>query len=134
MSLKRKSKNGGSVPKTLTAFFIAAGMFVAVCLITSVIAFCTADPMSLVKPFSICALIISAALASFISSKRGGMASAILSALIFTLIMLIFGVVISGGKTNAGALINYVCYMLTSLLFAYLASRAPKKRWQRRRR
>lgn len=134
MSLKKNQKKDNAAYRVAVSFLIFLGMLAAICLVTSVAAYCTADPLSLVKPLSIAALMLSAATASAISTKKFGVAAALISSLVLTLIMLIVGVIASGGKINDGAMLNYLCYTATAALFSYLAARAPKRRSKRRRR
>ena len=132
MSFNKKN-DVGRFSGVLLSLLISTLCLAAITLIASAISYCTADPLSLVKPLSVAAIIIGAAAAAFISAKRFGAGSAIISSLIFTLIMLTVGIISGGGKINVGALINYVCYMATATLFSYLAAREPKKRIRRKR-
>ena len=134
MSFRKNAKNESTAYKMGISLLISAGIFGAVCLIASAIAYCTADPLSLIKPLSIAVLITSAAVASFVSSKKFGTSQSLISSLILTLLMLTVGIVASKGKMNTGALINYACYMATAALFSYLAGRTPKRKSRRRAR
>ncbi len=127
MSLKKNS-SGSAVSKTAFSFLTAVGIMAALSVITSAISYCTADPLSLVKPLSVAAIIIGAAISSFVCSKKFGKLPAIISSLAIILVMMTVGIVANSGKINTGALINYACYMATALLFSYLASRTAKVR------
>lgn len=130
MSLKKKS-NHGTFYGMLLSLLVSLLMLAALSVTVSAISYSTKDPMSLVKPLSVIAIILSAALSSFISARKFGVGAASISALVFTLIMLTVGIISSGAEVKLGALINYLCYIATAMLFTYLASRKPKRRRHR---
>lgn len=130
MSLKKKS-NRGTFYGMLLSLLISLLILAAVSITVSAISYSTKDPMSLVKPLSVTAIILSAALSSFISARKFGSGAAAISSLVFTLIMLTVGIISSSGMVSLGAFINYLCYVGTALLFIYLASRKPKRRRHR---
>ena len=134
MSSNKFQKQNSTAYRALFSLLIFSGMLIAICLVTSVAAYCTADPMALVKPLSIAALILSAVASSVISAKKFGIATTLISALVLTIVMLSVGVIASGGKMNGGAMLNYLCYMATAALCSYLTTRAPKRRPKRHRR
>ena len=120
MSSKR---NSGGTAHLIVSLIIPPLVFVMLTLAVSVIAYCTGDPLSLIKPLSIVALIGSGAVGAFINSRLFGMGRADIAALITTLIMLTVGIIIKRGAIGIAPLINYACYMASSALFAYLATR-----------
>ena len=131
MSAKR---NSGDAVQLLLSLLIPLGAFIALTLSVSVIAYCTEDPLSLIKPLSIAALIGSGAVGAFINSRLFGMGHADIAALIMTLIMLTVGIIAKRGAIGIGPIINYACYMASSALFAYLATRVSGGRKRRHRR
>ena len=130
MSLK-KNTTGSTISKAAFSLLISVGIMAALCALMTVISFCTKDPMSLVKPLSIAAVILGAAVSSLISSRKFSKSASVISSLIFTLIMMSVGIVAGGGKMNTGALINYACYMAVALLFSFLPSNKAKHRRHR---
>ena len=126
MSFKKNAKNGTAY-KIGISFLISAATLSAISLLSAVIAYCTHDPLSLIKPLSIAAIIISAAVSAFITTKIYSITNAILSSLMLTLIMLTAGIIAVGG-IRPSAMLNYACYMATAALFSYFASRKPKRR------
>ena len=91
------------------------------------------NPISLVGVGSLAALLTSAAISGFFTSKykgEGGTVSAILSSLITCLLIFATGLIASGGKLGLSLLMNILCYLLVSSLFGKLAS--LKKRRRRR--
>ena len=125
---------GSSFVCLLYSVLITSLAFLFITLILSVVAFCTDDPLSWIKPLSIAAIVLSAVVGSLTTSKLYGTPKAILSALIITLIMLLSGIIARRGAPQTSTLINYGCYMATSALTAYIASHKTKKHVRRKRR
>lgn len=134
MTDKRNMRTGSSAVCLLYSVLIASLAFVLIALIFSVVAFCTDDPLSLIKPLSIGAILLSAIVGSLITARLYGVPKAMLSALILTLVILLIGTIAKRGALEAGALINYGCYMAVSALTAYIASRKPSRHARRKRR
>ena len=106
---------------------------VAITLLSAVIAYCTEDPLALVKPLSLAAVILSAAASGFLASRLFGMGESVLGALIITLILFTVGLIAKRGAVEAGAVINYLSYIGTSVLFAYFATKRGRVKRRRRR-
>lgn len=134
MSVKKNSSEMKNIYKILLCALISLGVLPAVCLTATATAYCTSDPMSLVKTASIAATVISAAISAFVSARKFGMWCATIGSLIFTLGAMSTGIILSSGDIKAGALINCVCYMATAALFAYFATHKNKRKIRRRSR
>ena len=117
----------------LYSFLISVGIFVFISLIASVIAYATADPLALIKPLSVAALVLSAICSGYINSRLFGTWRSVLSALIMALAMLTVGIISETGALGVGAMINFASYLASASLFAYLASRRGEKKRRRRR-
>ena len=94
----------------------------------------TADPVSGVKLFALIALLVSGALGGIINGKlsgNGGFPICAAATVTASIVIMLVGVVINRGVTSA-ALMNILCYILTSLFFAFFLGR--KKRARRKTR
>ena len=105
----------------LFAFILLAAIF-------TVIAYLSDDPTKNVYLFSILALILSGAAIGFIITKRSeGKLTAICSAVIFSLIMLVILVIVKKGAPSIGNVISIALYIATSALFAKIAGQGEKR-------
>lgn len=130
-------KNNKNKDNILYMYFPALGIslvtLLILSLVSSMIIYAGENPTSNIGIASLATLISSAAVSGIIISRykgNEGMKVAGLSSLATVLIMLIIGVILSGGKFSPSAFINYGCYVGISLLAAYLG----RKRGKRRRR
>ena len=111
----------GTVGQTL-AFFIISFLL-------SILAYMTKDPLGLIGIISVSALVLTALISGFVISYRdgqGGVITAVLSSLLFTLIMLLSGFITGGGKMPLSCLINYIIYIAVTTLAAALARKRPR--------
>ena len=109
-------------------------LFFVISFVFSLISLLLNDPLGIVGIISIMALILCSIVSSFVISRIGGAGgafTAILSALLFSLIMLLLGLALSGGKMHFGCIVNYLIYMAVSSVSAYFAR--PRARIKRRR-
>ena len=137
--MKNKKKgDGGRTPRALLPATLShMAIFIIAVFIGSAILFMQPNPTALVGAASLSAFIVSGAISGFLNSRmlgRGGFAISSASALIFTLILFIISAVSSGGKIPSRALMNYLCYLPTAVLFAFIATRRRENRKRRRRR
>ena len=86
-----------------------------------------------IKIYSFAVLILASLLSGFVNSKRSSVKESILSSFLCTLIMLLVGIILSAGKTEAGAFMNYACFFLLSSAGAYLGKKRVKKARRHRR-
>ena len=110
---------------TISAFFIIS--FVCAIIISR-----TENPSAHLALAAVSAFFSTAAVSAFATAKykgEGGMYPAMLSALACVLISLIIGVIVTNGKLPLINVVNLLCYLGISFIFALLA----KKRTQRYR-
>ena len=116
-------KEKGSV-KTLLLGVPVQVLSLAICVfITGLVASASENPTSIVGLLSIIALLLSGLISGFVISKykgEGGMLISTLSALLFSLILLLVGIISAKGELSFGVLINYVCYVAAAALGALL--------------
>ena len=91
------------------------------------------DPTGKIGIFSPLTLILSAIIGGIISAKMrvgDGIGFSLTVAFAVCLVMLIFGMILSGGKIGGGAFMNYLCYFAIYSLLSYLVGRrrSVKKR------
>lgn len=134
-----KGKNKVKEPSRARLFLIGLGISLGtlfgVSLIMSAIAYSSPDPTGKIGIFSLVSLIISSLIAGLLHRRlyRGrGMGMGALTALATTLIMLIFGAIISGGHLGLSAVMNYLSYLGIGLLSALIPHREGGKRKRRK--
>lgn len=130
---KRKFKKSGSKSLFFGALFALASFLISLT-VFSIILSLLKNPISLLGIFGIAAYLSSGAISGFVNSKlkgEGGILFAILSSLIVSGVFLAIGIIASGGKSAPALLMNVLCYLLVSALFAKLAS-LKKKKFRRR--
>ena len=137
--MKNKKKDG--TRHTPTTLFLAtlahAAVFAVAILVGSLVLFNGQNPAPLIGAASLLSFIIGGAISGFCVSRalgRRGFSLSSASALIFALVLLIISAVISNGKISPRALMNYLCYLPTAILFAFIATRRRSGAKKRRRR
>ena len=133
---KNKGRTNKNIYKSfLICFGLSVGIIVAVALLFALLSSILDDPTGNLGLFSLFALLISAAVSGFISSRikgEGGVRFASLVALATVLIMLLINVITCGGKVNFGAFMNYICYFGVASLTALLGKKRSNHRKHRR--
>ena len=127
---KRKIKKDGR-GALLIGTLLCALIFIATILIFSFLLSLFENPVSLVSPSALLSYLISGAFSAFINAKRkgeGGTLSAILSSLLASALFFFVGLICSRGKIELSVLMNILCYILVSILFARLAGIKKKRR------
>ena len=127
-------KKTGNKYVYLKGLLISVIMLPLFSLLAAFIAYSGEDPTGVIGTYSLIALLLSAAVSGFITSKmkgEGGWRTVLLTALTVVLIMLIAAVIITGGTPEISALMNYLCYIGISVLSGYLA--LPRKKHRRRK-
>lgn len=111
--------------------FTAAAFFATV-LICAIILGKTENPTSMIGIASTCAFYVTSACAGLATSRykgEGGVLPAVLSALTFSLVLLVISAIICDGRVPAITAINLGAYVLISALFAIIGKRrAPRRR------
>lgn len=126
---KRKfnRKSGGNL--LLGALFnVVTLIFVLV--IFSLVLSLLKNPIAFLSIAGIAAYLSCGGISAFVNSKRkgeGGFVFALLSSLIASGVFFAVGIIASGGKAALSLLMNILCYLLVSALFARLAMLKKKK-------
>lgn len=100
--------------------------FIVICAVASLIILSTDDPLAVIGIGSVIALLLSAVASGIIIAIRQREAAvlvSLLSSILFTMMLLIVGLAVSGGKIGGGIILNCFSYIALSLLSAFLASR-----------
>lgn len=106
-------------------------VFLALSVIGALIVYFQADPLRVADVASLVVLLLSAAVAGFLNAKltgEGKLAVVGLSSLTFCLVLLLIGLVATGGGVTLRVFLNYLCYIGIALFFGWLGSRETKKR------
>ena len=125
---KRKEAPTG-VKLLLLGTLIMTVIFLALSLLFSFIAYTTADPLYFIGLLSIAALMITAAASGFLEARlgEGSVLTPFLSSLLFVLIMLLIGLIASGGAVPLGCIINYASFVALATLSALLGKKSLEK-------
>ncbi len=108
----------------------------AISLILALIASFTKNPISFTELFGLISLLLSGAICGFItnkSDKERGFKIMLMSLGVIIFIIIVASVLLCEGKVSGMAFMNCLCYILSSLLFAYLAKRERKGKRRKRR-
>ncbi len=106
--------------------FLLLTSFVMACVINN-----TKNPSGRIEVFALAALLISGAFNSFLTSKvnsSNGIICASVSALASVAIMFAITAIINRGHLTGMILMNYLCLILVSVLFAFLGKRRSMRR------
>ena len=131
----RKSSSGkrGTSPlmNLLIGTLIGAGIFLVVLLFVTFVTGRTKDPGGTVRLLSLPVFLLSAAVTGFVLGRRngeGGLRLTALSTLLFLLILLLIGMLLSGGHLSWQVLLYDVGYFLTALLCSLPGTKKKRKR------
>ena len=130
---KRKLNTATRPRAYLAGLLISVGVLVITSLVMSALAYSSPDPTGKIGIYSLVSLILSAAISGFMVSRffsDGGIGIALLTSFSVVLILMLFGVIIGGGRLGGGAFMNYLSYFGVALLFTIFG----KKRERRHRR
>ncbi len=92
------------------------------------------NPIGGIAKASLIILLISGGASGFLTSARGGekgIPAALLSTLVFTLLMLAAALIFGGGHIGSRILMNALCYIGISMIFAALGKRKRRTRHRR---
>lgn len=127
------SKNGAG-PRgffAVLAVFIATPIILA--LLTAFFAYRAENSSVAAESYSLITLLISGVLSGTVGGRMIGFKRAMLAALMTVLLMMIAGILLSSSAPGMGAFMNYLCYMLTALVGAYLGKRRERRRLKKHR-
>lgn len=133
-SRTRTSDGATNARALLFGIVFTAVTFIVLMLLGAVIAGRMENPTSRLGAVAICSLYITAAVSGLVTSKykgEGGALPAVLSALAFALVLLIIGLIMTGGHIPAITVINLGAYVITALVFAVIGKRRASGRRRR---
>lgn len=131
---RRKHGKAGEMRPTVALLIGTAGSLVGLALITlllSLILYQTDDPAKYVGLFSTLSLVLTGIIAGVVITLLrgdGGFATASLSALACSLILLIAGILICEGRLPLYCIINYAAFVASTVLTSALIGVRRKKR------
>ena len=126
--LKRKNgKKDVPLAPVLTGLGVSISALLLCALTASIISFASKDPTAILPMLSLTALLLSGALSSALNARMRGTVSALTAAATATVLILIVGLILSGGALSPAALMNCGCYIGVSALTAALAKKRGKK-------
>ena len=127
--IKRHSDMVSGYGGFLLYFALSLLTIIGLSLISTVILGTLDDPTRCIGIFSLGTLLISAVVCGVICGRRfEGLKHPLLISLSVVLIMLLCGVIISGGKLTWGAFMNYGCYIGAYVLSAFLGKKRARHR------
>ncbi len=132
---KRSTENLTTLQSILAGALLLLLIYLGVTFAVSLISYGTSDPTSLIDPLSLTALLISGAVGSLVITRLSSDKSvpvALLSSLLVALVLLVVGLIASGGALPLRCPINYLCYVGISALVSLLAKRRKERRHKRR--
>lgn len=135
MKKRKSAEKSSGIRSLIRGILINAAVYTALSLIFTVIAYTSDDPLGCGGYFSIASMIVCGAVCGFaVSKKSEGAYTAPLCSLIFSLIMLILGICISGKAPRIGSVVSCLIYVAVCIIFSKLASvHAARKRVRRHR-
>jgi putative membrane protein (TIGR04086 family) len=127
---KHKEKASG-LTVLLIGTLAEGATLVLMSLLFSFFSYSMSDPLAITGLCSILSLVITAAVGGVVISRvkgDGGMAISVLSALLLCLILLLIGLIITGGELPLGCIISYLCYIAIAALSGFLGRKRNRRR------
>ena len=125
--IKGSRKKNGSVGELL----ISGAITLIIILLTALIAAAVTNIYYVnseqLETASLVSLVASAMISGFVNSRLRGFRVAFLSSVFVTLLLLLVGIILAKRGPEARALMNYLCFLLTSLAGIYLGRKREKK-------
>ena len=134
MGKQRHGENGGTVKALLLGLLFCLAAFLIVSLIAGAILYATENPTASLPVVSLGAFGLSGLFSGFFLTSRrktGSVLLSVLTALTFALLLLLVGILLTGGHLSGRVMMNHLCYLLTASLGAILAGmrgRKPRRR------
>ena len=131
---KRKRKEPGLTTLMLAGAGFALALILFLSFVMAIISSLTKDPTALTGALSLGTILLSGAIAGFVTSRvnrAGGTLVGTLSAIITAAVILIVGLISGGGRVSAGMLINVPAYISISVLSSVLGKKRTKRRKKR---
>ena len=135
MNRTKKRKIHKTSANALAFGLIASGISLFLtALIGAIIASFLDNPTSSIGAISFITLIVAGGVSGFSTSKykgEGGVMPAMLSALVFAIVLLVIGFIMSDGKLPLVTFINLVVYFISATFFAIIGKKRDKKHKRR---
>ena len=134
MGKQRHGENGGTVKALLLGLLFCLAAFLILSLIAGAILYATENPTASLPVVSLGAFGLSGLFSGFFLTSRrktGSVLLSVLTALTFALLLLLVGILLTGGHLSGRVMMNHLCYLLTASLGAILAGmrgRKPRRR------
>ena len=132
MKFYSHQKNGKGRRKTLIfGISFSAASFFILAFISSLAVSAFKNPLGIIGISSLITLLFSGALSGFCTAKfkgKGGIGEAGISALVFALILISAGLIMTHGNIPLLTFANMAAYLIISLIFAAIANRKGKAR------
>ncbi|HBJ18554.1 MAG TPA: TIGR04086 family membrane protein [Clostridiales bacterium] len=134
MGKQKRAGATGTIKALLLGILFSLAMFACLALIAGAVLYATEDPTSSLPMVSLEVFGLSGLFAGFFLAarrKEGGTLLSILTALAFALLLLLVGILMTGGHLSGRVMMNHLCYLLTASLGAILANMhksAPKRK------
>ena len=129
--MKKRKKESGALKRTAIGAGLIIGLYCLFALVMSAFLITREDGTELTGIFSLAALMISAGLGTLISAKLFGSKSA-LSALSPACAVLVLytaaALIVTGGKVELSHAMDMLCFLMMSVLFAFLSVPHAKPR------
>ena len=128
MKNSRHTAHRTSARALLFGIIISTAVFFVCAFLSAIIVSRLENPTAKLGMTALVAFLIGGAISSFSTAKykgEGGFAPAILSSLFLTLVLLLAGLIMTEGKLPLITVINLLCYLAVSALFALLAVKRP---------
>ena len=128
--IKNRSKEGSPVKAIPILIGINIGVFLLLSLIACVLLYCTEDPTGNISLYSMISLVTSGAVGSLIGAKAASARVSFVSSVICVGIYLSIAL-ITGGSASGRALMNAICYIISSALLCAIGGVKRTKRIKR---
>ena len=134
MGKQKRAAHGGTVKALFLGVFFSAALFACLALVAGAVLYATEDPTASLPMVSLGMFGVSGLISGFFLARRqkeGGTLLAILTSLAFALLLLLVGILLTGGHLSGRVMMNHLCYLLTASLGAILANmrkNAPKRK------
>jgi putative membrane protein (TIGR04086 family) len=125
------SKKKTNIKTLIFGFTLNCISFVICALVLALIISTTKNPLAFIGYTSLALLIACGAISGFFTSKykgEHGTVTAGLSSLIFAILLIFCGLIINGGGVKSVTLINFLLYVISAFLFAFIGSKRKKHR------
>ena len=113
----------------------SAILLILISLLASLILLLTSDPLSCIGAAALSALVLTGAVAAYLTVKFKGEAALIptvISSLVFSAMIIVISLLCSGVSGIGASLMNAVCYLMPSLLICVLTThKRREKKWHR---